>query len=141
MHSQPSRRGSVLRWIVPPLAAVAAGLGLTPPAEAFCVYNKTSYLKFCVNQTAGHRQLSDITFGANKWLEPGQELCCNWQEKSCNTGGARTSDVKLTIGFGCADYLNSLQLCRSKEITIQAGGWIDVTVDANGHPSCTVHKP
>ena len=104
-------------------------------AEAFCVYNKTEDSLVIAKQVEGGDFQKDVARGK------GNEVCCNWQEKSCNKGGKKDSIVKFTIkrwhqaGSGLFPYPI---VCE--DFPIKAGGWLTVRGNAKDGYKCEAHS-
>lgn len=105
-------------------------------ADAFCVYNETDKVLF-VQETGGGKIPSFGGFIARN-LQPGENKCCNWQDKDCNSKGKRDSIVTFqvsTVPITSHDP-PSIDVCTG--FPIKAGGWLTV-VGKNNRYTCTAH--
>jgi hypothetical protein len=128
------------------LAGVTMGLGLfgAAPANAFCVYNKTSFDILFVQQMNGHED--KLFKGFSAVVKPGKNACCNWQNRDCNPAGQRTSMVPFltelrvsgsTVDCGTGKSIAGVYQTMNPNVPVQAGGWIQV----EGNPSFNRSKP
>jgi hypothetical protein len=129
------------------LAGAMFGLGLVSavPANAFCVYNKTSVDIFFVQQIS-NSHLNKLGKGFANVVKPGKNACCNWKNSDCNPDGKRTSTVEFltelrpsggTVNCGVGKSIAGLYQTKNPNVPVQAGGWIQV----EGNPSFNRNKP
>jgi len=105
-------------------------------ANAFCVYNETDKVLF-VQETGGGKIASLGGFIARN-LQPGENKCCNWKDKDCNSEGKKDSIVTFevnTVPITSHDP-PSIDVCT--DFPIKAGGWMTV-VGKNNQYTCTAH--
>jgi len=87
------------------------GVFLVEGAEGFCVYNQTD-TKIMVTQVAGG------IFG--KIVDPGEKVCCHYEDRRCNEGGKMDSIVTFNVGKQESTWYKSVCL----DFSIKAGGWL-----------------
>jgi len=114
---------------------VVLGMGFfAMNAEAFCVYNRSD-TKIKFHQSRGGSTSLDQFRGE---LGPGGKQCCNWTEKSCNSEGKRYAEVAFDVFVKSADRAFSDYTLMCDDITIPAGGWIEVKGE-KGVYRCEAH--
>ena len=97
MHMLSRTASNITIGIVATLFLVAAF-----QAQAFCINNHTqTRLYFMVEPSAtGNNQT--ITF--ERWIEPGQSKCCDWNNQSCNPSMKKDSRMSF-YAFDAEDAL------------------------------------
>jgi len=126
---------------------VLAGLAVFLTAEgadAFCVYNQMDTW-INVDQTGGHKEYGGAADpGFSGAIDPGDNKCCNWQNKDCNKKGKRDSIVNFDVYYKASHDTTSphkfpgetVYIC--KYFAIQAGGWLTVE-GSKGNYKCVRH--
>lgn len=88
--------------------------------EAFCIYNNTDRA-LQVIQKSGNVN----TKGFNNNIDPGQNACCNWQNKDCNKKGKNDSTVTFDVIYERPGSQFLSHVCT--KFPIRADGQMTVT--------------
>lgn len=109
------------------LALSAVMVLMTAEANAFCIYNYSSYP--IVFKQSVDKYGYFLQGGMNKVIPANGKECCNWQNKECNPGGAKTSSVFFHHSvYNPAN--NQIHNYRCNEqwyaLEFQAGGYAEI---------------
>ena len=72
---------TLLKW------CIAAALLTTTDSWAYCIYNDSDTKVF----------LTARGMGMGRWIEPGQNVCCNYGDESCNKSGQRDTVIDFQL--------------------------------------------